>query len=127
MYEMQNGIRATHLLMRALDLLSDKWSLTDAEKMALLGLNDPREWQVLHGTPLVELPPSFFERAAALRRIYELINTLLPAPGRADAWIRKPNNAPTFEGRSALQVMIDRDIDGLRFVRDFLLAQANWS
>lgn len=50
---MQNGIRATHLLMRALDLLSDKWSLTDAEKMALLGLNDPREWQVLHGTPLV--------------------------------------------------------------------------
>ena len=127
MYEMQNGIRATQLLLRALNQLSDRWSLTDAEKMALLGLSDLGEWQALRDTPLVELPPSFIERASALRRIYELINTLLPAPGRADAWIRKPNNAPTFEGRSALQVMIDRDIDGLRFVRDFLLAQANWS
>jgi hypothetical protein len=125
MNEMEKGTRATQLLMRALDSLSDKCSLTDAEKLALLGLSDPGEWQVLHDTPLVELPPSFIERAFALRRIYELINTLLPAPGRADAWIRKPNKAPTFEGRSALQVMIDGDVDGLRLVRDFLLAQAN--
>ena len=127
MYEMQNEIRATQLLMRTLNLLSDRWSLTDAEKMALLGLGNLGEWQALRDTPLMDLPPSFIERASALRRIYELINTLLPAPARADAWMRKPNKAPAFEGRSALQIMIDNDVDGLRFVRDFLLAQANGS
>ena len=122
---MEHETRSTQTVMRALELLSTRWSLTAAEMSALLGLGDSSERQALHVVPLRELPPSFIERAAALIKIYELINTLLPVPGRADAWIREPNNAPAFEGRSALQVMIDSDIDGLRLVRDFLLAQAN--
>lgn len=125
MDEKQKGIRATQLLIQALESLSDKWCLTGPEKMALLGYSSCDEWGAWGGTPVAELPPSFIERASALRSIYEAINCLLPTPDRADAWIRKPNRCPTFEGRSALQVMMDGDADGLRRVRDFLLSQTN--
>jgi len=127
MYEKQKGIRATQLLIQALDSLFDKWCLTDPEKMALLGYSSRDEWRAWGDTPVTELPPSFIERASALRSIYETINCLLPIPDRADAWIRQPNSFPTFEGRSALQVMMDGDSDGLTLVRDFLLSQANGS
>ena len=35
--------------------------------------------------------------------IYRALQILLPEPERADAWVRRPNDAVPFGGRSALE------------------------
>jgi hypothetical protein len=45
---------------------------------------------------------------------------LFPAPEVADAWMRKPNAAPLFGGRSALQRMLAGNVSDLNAVRRYL-------
>jgi hypothetical protein len=48
---------------------------------------------------------------------------LLPEPAAADTWIKKPNTAPLFGGRSALQRMLSGLVADLYVVRQYLDAQ----
>ena len=42
---------------------------------------------------------------------------------RADAWLRKPNDAPLFGGRTALDRMLAGQVSDLFVVRQYLDAQ----
>jgi len=44
-------------------------------------------------------------------------------PTTADGWVKRPNADPLFEGRSALEVMVEGGISALRAVRIHLDAQ----
>lgn len=116
----------TAAVLRVFDGIAQAWSLEDSERLALLGLAETKELQALRTAPLNEVPTEIVERVAILLDIFRAINTLLPEPSRADAWIRSLNSAPTFGGQSALDVMIGRGLDGLRGVRTYLKAQI-WS
>ena len=48
---------------------------------------------------------------------------LLPVAERANEWIRKPNDAPLFAGRSALDRMLGGQVADLYVVRHYLDAQ----
>lgn len=104
------------------DFLSREWRLTAREMVGLLGLQDTDELQRLKQMSLTDLPIAVIERLAILADIFATLNILVPGPGRAGGWLRALNNAPTFQGRSALQVMLD-GLSGLRNTRAFLLAQ----
>ncbi|MFC7498454.1 antitoxin Xre/MbcA/ParS toxin-binding domain-containing protein [Enterovirga sp. GCM10030262] len=65
------------------------------------------------------------ERLAILLDIFQAINTLLPIGERADAWMRKPNRAPLFEGRSAIDIMLDHGVEGMRKLRSYLQSQTS--
>jgi len=113
---------ATAVVLRLFDGLAGAWSLDVGERLALLGLGDAAELQSLRSMPLDEVPTEIIERVAILLDIFKAINTLLPVPSRADAWIRAPNRASIFGGRSALELMIDGRLEGLRKVRACLQA-----
>lgn len=98
---------ATAVVPGLFDGLARAWSLEVGERLALLGLGDAAELQSLRAMPLDEVSTEIIERVAILLDIFKAINTLLPVPSRADAWIRAPNRAPMFGGRSALDVMVD--------------------
>lgn len=117
---------ATAALLRVFHGIGRAWSLSHGERLALLGLADTAELQVLGTAPLDEVPTEIVERIAILLDIFKAIKTLLPRPGRADAWVRAPNSAPMFGGQPALDVMVDRGMEGLREVRAYLNAQI-WS
>jgi hypothetical protein len=108
-------------VLRVLGGLAKVWSLTDLEQARLLGveLAQLEAWQI---TEPDQIPPNFLERASLLLGIFKAINTLLPIPERADAWIRKPNAAPLFAGRAPIEVMLD-GLDGVRQLSRFLLHQ----
>jgi hypothetical protein len=55
--------------------------------------------------------------------IYSALQVLLPKPEAADAWIKKPNTAPIFGGRSALERMLSGQVGDLYLVRQYLDAQ----
>ena len=113
----------TAAVFRVFDGLAGAWSLEDGEKLQLLGLHDPVQLQDLRAAPLDQVPTEIIERVVILLDIFKAVNTLLPQPNGADAWIRSSNTASMFGGQSALDVMIGRGLEGLREVRAYLNAQ----
>ena len=63
------------------------------------------------------------ERLSYLFGIYAALQILLPVGERADEWVRKPNAAPVFGGRSALERMLGGQVADLYVVRHYLDAQ----
>jgi hypothetical protein len=91
--------------------------------MALLGITARStffKWKKQGG---VELPKDTLERISYLLGIYKALQILLPDPSAADAWIRQPNRAPMFSGRSALDRMLSGNVADLFVVRRYLDAQ----
>jgi hypothetical protein len=63
------------------------------------------------------------ERLSYVLGIYKSLQILLPEPERADAWVRRPNDAPLFGGGSALGRMLGGQVADLFLVRQYLDAQ----
>jgi hypothetical protein len=108
--------------LRALEGISRAWGLSREDEALLLGVSEEQVRAWLEQPP-VTLPAEVLERVSNLLSIFRNINMLLPEPARADAWIRAPNAAQVFVGRSALEAMMDNGIEGLRRVREYLEKQ----
>ncbi len=109
--------------LRAFFKLAERWSLKVAEQRRLLG--DPPEstfykWKRERDGALSR---DTLERISYLLGIYKALAILFPQPDRADAWLRKPNTAPTFGGKSALERMLSGNVADLFTVRQYLDAQ----
>ena len=63
------------------------------------------------------------ERISYVLGIHKALEILFPDPVRADAWVRRPNDAPLFGGRSALERMLGGNVSDLYVVRQYLDAQ----
>ena len=55
--------------------------------------------------------------------IYKSLQILIPDARAADEWVRKPNAAPPFGGRSALERMLSGQVADLYVVRQYLDAE----
>ncbi len=109
--------------LRTLFRIAEAWKLGSKELMKLLG-SPPRstfyKWKQLQN---VALPQDVLERISYIFGIYAALQVLLPRPDAADAWIRKPNTAPLFGGKSALDRMLSGQVADLYVVRQYLDAQ----
>ena len=113
--------------LRAFFALAERWKLRTAEQRTLLG--EPPEstyfkWKKQQdGTPSRDV----IERISYLLGIWKDLQILFPDATQADAWIRKPNDAPLFAGRSALDRMLSGNVADLYVVRQYLDAQRGWN
>ena len=123
MDDLGTTIDGTRKVLRAFEALSRIWRLTGHERLKLLGLSDQGELDRLGQLPLEELPIDLIERIFTLANIAGSVRTLLPRPTVAAGWIRKPNRHALFSGRSALDLMLEKDLEGMRAVRSYLLAE----
>ena len=112
--------------LRAFFRIADAWGLKGAEARRLLG--DPPEstfykWKKQRdGAPGRDV----IERISYLLGIFKALELLFPDPTRADAWIRRPNDAAPFGGGSALDRMLSGNVADLYVVRSYLDAQRGW-
>jgi hypothetical protein len=109
--------------LRAFFNLAERWKLRVAEQRKLLG--DPPEstfykWKRERSGVLSR---DTLERISYLLGIFKALAILFPQAERADAWLRKPNAAPTFGGKSALERMLSGNVADLYVVRSYLDAQ----
>ncbi len=109
--------------LRAFFKLAERWNLRVAEQRRLLG--DPPEstfykWKRERDGALGR---DTLERISYLLGIFKALAILFPQPARADAWLRRPNTAPTFGGKSALERMLSGNVADLYVVRQYLDAQ----
>lgn len=110
--------------LRAFFNMAELWKLSASQQMALLGLGAQStffKWKA--DADNARLSRDTFERISYLLGIYRALQILLPDPAAADAWLKKPNDAPLFGGRSALERMLSGHVADLYVVRQYLDAQ----
>src|SRR5581483_1421274 len=98
--------------------IADEWGLDTAQQMALLGLTSRTTFFRWKKAAPTSLPPDTLERLSHVFGIYKSLGILLPGPAATD-WVHQPNDAPLFEGRPALELML-AGVAGLYLVRAYL-------
>jgi hypothetical protein len=96
----------------------DEWELDSPRQMALLGLTSRTTFFRWKKSPPAALPPDTVERLSHIFGIYKSLQIVLPGPA-APGWIHRPNAAPLFGGRPALDLMLS-GVSGLYLVRAYL-------
>jgi hypothetical protein len=118
---------AGQALLRTFFDIADAWKLVPREAMTLLGLRSRSTFHVWKDGKSGALPRDTLERLSYVLGIYKALQMLLPSDEAADAWIRKPNAAPLFGGRSALDRLLSGNVADLYEVRRYLDAQRGWN
>jgi hypothetical protein len=99
------------------------WRLGAEEERVLLG-SPPRstffKWK---SDRAARLSADTLERISYVMGIYKALHILLPTQETADAWVKKPNSAHGFAGKSALERMLAGRVVDLADVRRYLDAQ----
>lgn len=116
--------RLSSAALQAFFNLSARWGLSAAEERILLG--SPPEstffkWKAQRSAR--RLGRDALERISYLLGIAKALGILLPSPRAADEWVKRPNAAPLFHGRSALDRMLGGSLVDLADVRRYLDAQ----
>jgi len=127
-----NAIDPAQVSTAALDTflnIVDAWGLTQTEAMTLLGYEDNTrstyfKWK--REPASVKLQKEKLERLSYVFGIYKALQVLLPNPSSADAWVKKPNTAPLFNGESALSRMLSGNVADLYVVRRYLDSERGW-
>lgn len=104
--------------LKAFFSIAAEWGLNVEEQLTLLGRPGKRTLYRWKAGDVAGLPPDTLERISVLLGIYKALEILLPVPGRAQAWLRRGNEA--FGGRPGLGVMLGGKVDDLYQVRRHL-------
>ena len=105
------------------------WNISQGDAMILLGYDEKTKstyYKWKRAPASVKLPKEKLERLSYIFGIYKALQILLPNTNSADEWIKKPNNAPLFNGKSALSRMLSGNVADLYVVRHYLDAQRGW-
>jgi hypothetical protein len=109
--------------LKAFFRIAGLWGLSGEEQMTLLGLTSRSTFFNWRRDPAVSLSKDTLERISYVLGIYKALRILLPDDKAADAWVRQPNAATPFGGRSALERMLSGQVADLFVVRQYLDAQ----
>ena len=81
--------------------------------MRLLGLESRSTLRAWKRGVVKAIPRDALERVSYVLGIFKALQVILPQDAAADAWVRKPNAAPLFNGRSALDRMLAGNVGDL--------------
>lgn len=106
--------------LRTFFRIAEAWGLSSEEARTLLGGLPRSTYFVWKKTGHGQLARDTLERLSYILGIYKALQILLPDAASADAWVRKPNAAPLFGGKPALQRMLSGNVADLYVVRQYL-------
>ena len=109
--------------LRTFFRIAGLWNLSVAEQMTLLGVTARSTFFKWKKNPNTTLPKDTLERISYILGIYKALQVLLPDETAADEWVKRPNSAPLFGGRSALERMLSGQVADLFVVRQYLDTQ----
>lgn len=109
--------------LRAFANIAEAWGLSVADQLTLLGIASRSTFFKWRRERNPRLPRDTLERLSYVLGVYKSLQILLPDAKISDAWIRKPNTAAIFGGRSALERMLSGQVADLYVVRQYLDAQ----
>ena len=107
--------------LRTFFRVAEAWGLSEKEQMRLLGLESRSTLHSWKRGVVSSISKDALERISYVLGIYKGLKILLPKT--ADEWVRKPNDAPLFGGRPALDRLISGNVADLFVVRQYVDAQ----
>jgi hypothetical protein len=115
--------------LRAFFNIARDWNLSVEEQIVLLGSPGRSTFFKWKSAPqTARLGRDTLERLSLLLGIYKALQILLPQPSAADGWVKRPNSAPPFGGKRALDRMLAGNISDLVAVRQYLDAmRGGWA
>ena len=106
--------------LRAFFRIADAWKLNRDQTMALLGIEGVSTYSSWKREPDgAKLKLHVIERLSCVLGVYDSLQVLLPGTA-ADEWIHRPNDAPPFNGRAAIEWMTSGLTADLAAVRHYL-------
>ena len=103
--------------------ITSGWGLAAEEERVLLG-SPPRstffKWK---SEKAARLSADTLERISYIMGIYKGLRILLPTEEAANSWVKRPNTARGFAGKSALERMLAGRVIDLADVRRYLDAE----
>ena len=109
--------------LRTFFRIAQLWNLSNDEQMILLGISARSTYYKWKKNTDVVLSRDTLERISYIVGIYRSLQILLPDKKLADEWLKRPNSAPLFDGRSALDLMMSGRVADLFVVRQYLDAE----
>jgi hypothetical protein len=110
--------------LRAFFNIARDWGLSGDEQMVLLGSPGRSTCFKWKASPeAAKLKRDTLERLSYILGIYKALQILLPDAAAADAWVKRPNSAPLFGGKRALDRMLGGNVSDLVAVRQYLDAR----
>lgn len=103
--------------------IAQRWGLDTRQEQVLLGSPARSTFFRWKRGDIGIVPHDLIERLSYLLGIYKALQILLPVPERADAWVKRANTSPTFNGQSPLQHMLGGQVVDLYRVRRYLDAE----
>ncbi|MCF7695595.1 MbcA/ParS/Xre antitoxin family protein [Mycetohabitans sp. B2] len=115
--------------LRAFFNIAHDWQLSVDEQLVLLGSPGRSTFFKWKAAPdAARLSRDTLERLSHLLGIYKALQILLPQPDLADGWVKRPNSAPPFNGKRALDRMLAGNLSDLVAVRQYLDAmRGGWA
>ncbi|MGP4845429.1 MbcA/ParS/Xre antitoxin family protein [Marinobacter sp. 1Y8] len=98
--------------VRTYNRITQAWKLKRSDVLALIGNPDETTYQAWQNNSGPPIQPDTLERISYVLGIYKALRTLFPNEDQANAWIKKSNRH--FDGRAALEVMLDGDLATVR-------------
>ncbi len=108
--------------LKAFFHLADKWDLSVEQRCILLGCKESTYYKWKRN-PDIKIDRDKLERISYLLGIHKSLRILFTDPRSIYGWIKKPNDAPLFNGQSALDRMLSGRVADLYEVRKYLDAE----
>ena len=108
-------------MLKAVLNLLDRWGLSRAEKLVVLGGPSDRTFQRWRAGDIGPLPTDTVHRLGDLLAIHKALRYMFTDVERAYQWVKRPNDV--FAGRSALEVMLQGAPIDVSRVRAYLDAE----
>ncbi len=84
----------------------DKWSCTQAQQVAILGLTSRSTLNKYRNHPeSAKVSKDLLERMSYILNIHKCLRIMFTAEDSVYQWVQKPNSHPFFAGRSAMDIM----------------------
>ncbi len=109
--------------LRAFFRIAEAWGLGVDQQITLLGNPGRSTYFKWKRDGATVVPRDVLERISYVLGIYKALQILLPDATAADGWVRRPNAALPFGGRSALERMLSGNVADLYLVRQYLDAE----
>lgn len=103
--------------------IATAWQLSADDERILLGAPPRSTFFKWKSERNAKLGADTLERISYIMGIYKALHILLPTTEAADAWPKKPNSAPLFGNKSALERMRGGRVMDLADVRRYLDAE----
>ena len=109
--------------LRSYFRLTAQWGLSSEQERILLGSPSRSTFYRWKRNRLGRLRKDTLERISYMLGIYRALHVLYSRDAQADGWLKRPNTAPLFGGKCALDRMLGGRVGDLYAVRQCLDSQ----